>query len=253
MIEFVTRDGVAVLTLAHGKANALDLELCLGLAERLDGFGASSSRALVITGRGSIFSAGVDLPRLLNEGPGYVEKFLPAMSDLFEKLFLLPKPVICAVNGHAIAGGCILACAADHRTMARGAGRVGVPELRVGVPFPCAALEIMRHALAPGFFQEVMYRGAVLEPEAALAWRLIDAIAPQDELLERAVAVARDLASMPPEAFAITKRQMREPASDRMKAGRLKHDPGILDVWKSPGTVEAVRDYVSRTFKRAKT
>jgi enoyl-CoA hydratase len=109
----------------------------------------------------------------------------------------------------------------------------------------------MRYALAPGFFQEMMYRGAVLEPEAALERRLVDAIAAPDRLMERALEVAHELASMPPPAFAITKRQMREPAWERMKTGRLGHDPGVLDVWKAPGTLEAVKAYVSRTIKRA--
>src|SRR5262249_43491029 len=149
------RGSVALLTLAHGKANALDLELCEAIRVRVEECQASWCRAIVITARGSIFSAGVDLLRVVREGAPYVRRFLPALSRALETTFVGPRPVVAAVNGHAIAGGCILARAADRRLMARGAGRIGVPELLVGVPFPPVPLEIMRFAVPPPQFAQL--------------------------------------------------------------------------------------------------
>ena len=119
----------------------------------------SAAGALVITGQGKMFSAGVDLPRLVEGGAAYVREFLPAMNHAFETLFAFPKPLVVAVNGHAIAGGCVMACCADYRIMAREPGRIGIPELLVGVPFPVVPLEIVRFATPPQHLQALIYRG----------------------------------------------------------------------------------------------
>jgi enoyl-CoA hydratase len=136
MIDSKIVDGVAVLTMAHGKANALDIEFCDALAARFDDLHKADAKAVVLTGKAKIFSAGVDLKRLSAGGADYIRRFLPALHRLYEAVFFHPKPVVAAVNGHAIAGGCVLACCADRRLMARDAGRIGVTEILVGVPFP---------------------------------------------------------------------------------------------------------------------
>ena len=90
------------------------------------------------------------------------------MNRMFQALFAFPKPVVAAVNGHAIAGGCILVCAADWRLMAREPGRIGIPELLVGVPFPVVPLEIMRFATQASQLQALAYRGLTLAAGDAL-------------------------------------------------------------------------------------
>src|SRR5213592_706704 len=148
MIELSERDGVALLRLADGKANAMSLDFCEALTARFAAL--SSARAVVLTGTGTIFSAGVDLVRLLEGGAPYIRKFLPTLSTMLVTVFSHPAPVIAAINGHAIAGGCVLACAADRRVMAGNGGRIGVTELLVGVPFPPAAIRnfLPRRSLA---------------------------------------------------------------------------------------------------------
>ena len=101
----------------------------------------SDAKAVVLTGQGKIFSAGVDLKRLSEGGADYIRKFLPVLHKLYDTVFYHPKPVVAAINGHAIAGGCVLACCADRRIMAREGGRIGVTESLVGVPFPALAFD----------------------------------------------------------------------------------------------------------------
>src|SRR5690606_15976287 len=127
---------VAVLRMAHGPVNAMDLELCQALSERFSDLADDPARAVVVTGSDRAFSAGVDLKRATAGGDAYIDEFLPALADAFRAAFELPKPLVAAVNGHAIAGGCVLAACADVVLMAEGTARIGVPELRVGVPFP---------------------------------------------------------------------------------------------------------------------
>ena len=247
MIELAEQDGVAVLHLAHGKVNAMSMEFCEALTARFAEI--SAARAVVMTATGRTFSAGVDLVRLLEGGAPYVRKFLPVLSNMFVTVFSHPAPVVAAINGHAIAGGCVLACAADKRLMARDSGHIGVTELLVGVPFPPAAIEIMRCAAAPQFFADAILSGATYTPAEAVARGFIHDVVEPQALLERAVAAAKALAALPPKAFALTKRQIRAPALERMQSPEF--DAAIAQIWTAPETLARVRDYVARTLRKS--
>jgi enoyl-CoA hydratase len=251
VIKIENRGDLAVFRMEHGKANAFDLEFCEAITRQLEELGKSSLRALVITGQGSIFSAGVDLPRVLEGGLAYLRSFLPALKKAFETLFWFPKPVVAAINGHAIAGGCVLACAADRRLMALQSGRIGIPELVVGVPFPTLALEIMRLVAGPAHFRELVYRGATFSPEEAKEKGLVDATVEPERLLEEAVAVGEALAAVQPEVFAITKHQICDPVMKRIREDASRFDSAIEQIWTAPATLAAIRNYVSRTFKKS--
>jgi len=251
MIDLTHRGAVTVLRMAHGKANALDLEFCEALTAQLAVCESSpTTRALVLTGSGPMFSAGVDLLRVVDGGADYVRVFLPAMNRMFQALFAFPKPVVAAVNGHAIAGGCILVCAADWRLMSREPGRIGIPELLVGVPFPVVPLEIMRFATDASQLQTLAYRGLTLAASDALQYGLVDSVTDADRLFDEALAIAESAAALPAEAFTLTKTQLREPALQRMKAG-ASTDATVQGVWASAATLGAIRGYVARTFKKA--
>jgi enoyl-CoA hydratase len=249
MINRTDRDGIAVLQLNHGKASALDLELLEETRRQLATIAASDARAIVITGTGSIFSAGVDLFRLVEQGAPYVERFFPAMVDAFYDLFLFPRPVIAAVNGHAIAGGAIINAAADYRIMAAGNGRIGMPELLVGVPFPALALEVVRFGVPAQHVQELVYTGKTVTPEEALRRGIVDEIVEASSLLDRALAVAGDLGSRPREAFRLAKRQLREPFVARAR-DLASADQEALGLWSSPKTHENIRAYLNKTVGR---
>lgn len=250
MIDLELRGDIAVLTMRHGKANAMDGAFCADLIKRLDELRASPARVIVVTGQGHIFSAGVDLVRALDGGPDYFKNFLPPLRRAFEAVFFYEKPIVAAVNGHAIAGGCVLTCAADRRLMADGTGRIGITELLVGVPFPVIALEIMRFAAAPQDFARIVTSGATFAPEPAVGLGLVDEVVPGDALLNRAIAAAEALAALGPEAFALTKRQLREPVRERLERDGPRFDPAVDAIWYAPETAARVRDYVSRTFKK---
>ena len=250
MLNLETRDEISVLRMEHGKANAQDIEFCNAMSERMAEVERLASRAVVITGHGRFFSGGVDLKRVLSAGVDYLREFVPALVRCFESVFFHPKPVVVAVNGHAIAGGCILACCGDRRLMVddERAG-IGVPELYVGVPFPAAALEILRFACSPGHLQMLICSGQSLRPRAALEAGLVDALAPPDALESEALEVARRLARVRPEVFAITKQQLRDPVRDRIRANDDATGAAVARLWTSPETVAAVESFVAKTLK----
>jgi enoyl-CoA hydratase/carnithine racemase len=244
-------DGVAVLTMIHGKANALDIEFCHAIADRFVDLGKSDAKAVVLTGQGKIFSAGVDLKRLSEGGADYIRQFLPCLHRLYETVFFHPKPVVAAVNGHAIAGGCVLACCADRRIMAQDVGRIGVPEILVGVPFPALAFEIVRFAVPPRYLPEFTLSGATYASDEALRRGWVDEIAEPEDLLEDAMAVARQLSLLSPAAFTQTKKQIRQPVTERLQAGGVATDKAVTEIWTAPATLAFIRDYVARTLKKS--
>ena len=236
--------------MVHGKANALDIEFCEAIAMQFEALRGFDAKAVVLIGQGRIFSAGVDLLRLSEGGAGYVRRFLPALHRLYNTVFFFPKPVIAAVNGHAIAGGCVLECCADRRIAARDGGRIGVTELLVGVPFPPLAFEVMRFASPPRYLGDGMFSGSTFAPDMALTRGLVDELAEAPMLLDRAVAAAETLAALSPKAFALTKQQIRQPVADAMERHAKRVDASATDIWTAPETIGRIRDYVSRTFKK---
>ena len=249
MFNVSRRGDVAVLQMADGKANAMSRDFCISFKRHVEEFRASNAAALVITGQGRIFSAGVDLVQLSEGGAAYVRDFLPALNAMFTAVFACEKPIVAAINGHAIAGGCVLACATDRRLMARDSGRIGAAELLVGVPFPMMAMEILRHAVVPHRFEAAIFAGATYAPEEAAALGFVHEVVSEDVLVEQAVTAAQALAAVSPAAFALSKQQIRAPARERIERGGAV-DAEVTRLWCADATLAGVRDYVARTLKK---
>jgi enoyl-CoA hydratase len=250
MIEREKLGPARLLRLAHGKASAFDLEFLRALTSEFEAAKHDRVAALVLTGTGSIFSAGVDLVRLRDGGGDYIREFLPALDDCFERLFFLPMPTIAAVNGHAIAGGGVLTLACDRRIMSRGNTRIGLPELKVGVPFPSLVVEIVRATLAPHVAQEVLLTGVTYDPESALTRGFVDELAEPIDLLSRAAAIAAELASFPASSYRLTKERLRRPVLQAWHEHRRADEAASTTAWDSIEVRTAVREYVARTLKR---
>src|SRR4051794_14794100 len=192
MIRTDVRDGVSVVQFEHGKVNALDLEFLLAISETMRGL--ADADAVVLTGAGRVFSAGVDLKRIVDGGTDYVDAFLPALSEAFLAVYDCPRPVVAAVNGHAIAGGCVIASAGDVRLMS--AGTIGLTEVLVGVLFPTVPLEIMRDAVGPAV-RRLALTGETFDAEQARRIGLVDEVVAPEALLDDAVRRAKTLAAIP--------------------------------------------------------
>lgn len=251
MIDVTTNEGFRTLRLAHGKANAFDLELCQEL-ERvvLEAAQDDAVDAVIVTGTGSIFSAGVDLFRVVDGGAEYVRQFLPSLTRSIMNLFALTKPVVASVNGHAIAGGCLLAAAADVRLMAEGNGRIGVPELLVGVPFPPSLLEVLRFAIPQRHLAHMVFSGMTVTGSEAAAAGVIDEIIAPDALQERAREAALKLTALPKDAFKLTKRQLRDDAIHLARRYEAEFGADALEQWCAPATIEHIRGYLAKTVRK---
>lgn len=241
---------IRLVRMARGKGNAMNAAFLEGIVAELDDAEASPDRALILTGQGKTFCAGVDLFAVAEGGEEYLKGFLPILTKSLLRALSFRKPLIAAVNGHAIAGGAILAMACDVRVMSQGSGKFGLTELKVGVPFPTIALEIARHGLPQAAFREAIYSARLYSPEEVRELGVVEELVDPDSLLERARERAMQLAQVPAEAFRITKEQSIQPVMDRFERHWPIFDAQVYESWLRPETAATIRDFLSKTVSK---
>ena len=218
-----------VAAMEHGPANAIDGTLVAELDARLDE-AEQSGRPLVLTGSGRFFSAGLDLAGLPDDREA-MGAFVDAFDELVARLFLFPCPTVAAVNGHAVAGGAILAAACDVRIGAEADYRIGVSEVQLGVIFPATAFEVLRATIPPARTAGVLLRARLTGPAEAVSNGFLHELAAPDELTARALASAGELGSLPRGAYAHTKRELRAEFAERAARQRSEKRERFLDTW----------------------
>jgi enoyl-CoA hydratase len=238
---------VAVLLLDRPKANAFDPELVASLSRAFRGAGAS--RAVVLGSSQSLFSAGWDLPRVVGFGREEMGEFVGAFCDLIREIFVSGLPVVAALPGHAIAGGLILAAAADERIAAEGNGQYGLSEVVMGVPLPGAYMELFRHLLGPRNAERLAATGENLTVDGARALGLVDRVVPARDLLPAAIERARLLSGRPLAAHAAIKRRARAEAISRFDQAQ-EQDP-FLDFWFAEEARERIAALVEKLKEKS--
>jgi enoyl-CoA hydratase len=233
-------DGVAVVSMAKPPMNVMDASLLEGLAALFDRLAADNAvRAAVLVGEGKAFSAGLDLkvvPTL--DLPGQ-HRLIAAMNDGFGTLYAWPKPLVTAINGHAIAGGMVVALCGDWRIVADVPLQASLAEVRVGVPYPVAALDVAKSELAPTAARRLILFGEALDAAGMMALSVFDECVPASTLLARAIGRARKDAALPAHAFATTKRELRAVALARIAAARAGQAEPRYSAWLSEETQRA--------------
>lgn len=239
------REGdVAVLRLQRGKVNAISADLLGELSDLLSQLGGA--RAAVITGEGPAFSAGLDLPSLIDLDRATMRGFIGRFDEVMLRLFELPIPLVAAVNGHAIAGGCVLALQADLRLAADKEARIGLNETQLGISLPAAVLETLRWQVPAASLVPIALEGRLFTPREALQMGLVHELVPEGELLPRAIARARTLAALPPLGVRQVKASLRRPAADAVRALESAESERWLDSWFSAETQSSIRATVAK-------
>jgi enoyl-CoA hydratase/carnithine racemase len=229
-LKLEARGELALVRIDRPPANALDLELLEEGHRVLAELARDGPAAVVLTGREGFFSAGVDLklaPTLDRDGQ---RELLTGINRLFAGWYGFPRPVVCAVNGHAVAGGTILALCGDYRVGST-EGRLGLTELRTGVPYPAVALAVVRAELAPGAARRLVLGADLVDPQQALELGVLDELAEPGALLDRAFEVAGELAALPPSAYPLVKQQLRGEAVAAMERVLDEDSDPLRDSW----------------------
>lgn len=243
-------ENVALIRINTGKANAVNPAFAEALSGLLDQAEAAGAGAVVLTGYDRFFSAGLDLPALLALDRTAMTHFITEFNALMLRVFTAPYPVVAALNGHAIAGGCVLALQADWRLLAAGDAKVGLNEVQLGISLPCVVIETLRPQVPPASLLPIALEGRLFPPDDALRLGLVHELVPPAELEARALAKARVLAAVPAAAFRQVKLDLRRPALERLQL-QGADDRGFLDTWFSEAGQKRIRAAVeSLTRKR---
>ena len=224
-------DDVHVVTMASNKVNAMNDEFFSDLQGAMVELQSAEALPVVLTGAGRCFCAGLDIRELYDFDRTTLASFLDRLDQTVLAWFSFPRPTVAAVNGHAIAGGCVLALACDVRVAVDRDTTIGMNEVQVGIPFPAVPLAVTRHALAPNHAREVLLMGALYAPQAALERGLVDELVPAGRLVARARELARSVMPDSLEAYAAVKTQLLSPVVAAMEATRPQVNREFLDVW----------------------
>ncbi len=234
-IELTREGGTAVLTLASDKVNALDREVLDEIAVFVKYCEQDPDiSALILTGAGNVFSAGLNVSEVLAHEKSYTDALLESLTAALVGLFRCPLPTVAAINGAAIAGGCLLACTCDKRLIADEA-RIGVTELKVGVAFPVVAIELLKHVCGPRA-EQLIFDAGLLSAEDACGFGLAHQHLPRFELQAAAITAAEQLAALDAGAYALAKSSVRGVALSAIDGSDPVFDRQVLDHWRADGT-----------------
>jgi|SRR6185436_3398614 len=246
-------EAVRVLQLVGGKANAMDGALFDTIELLIDELERGPERAAVLTGYDKFFSAGLALPALIDLDRAAMRAFIERFGRAMMRVFACEKPIVAAVNGHAIAGGCVLALMCDWRICvdggadpdAKGIPKIGLNETQLGIGLPAVVIEPLRAQVPPASLVPVAIQGRLFSPREAREIGLVHELVPADELAARAEAKARELAAAPAMGVAQVKRALRAPILAAIERTAAIETESWLDSWFSDGAQEQLRAAVA--------
>ena len=235
-------DDIATVSLQRGKVNALNQPMVEEVDDIFRNLETDTEvKSIILTGTGKFFSFGFDVPEFLKYSKKDFIRFIEKFTNLYTYLFQFPKPVVAALNGHTIAGGCMLATACDFRVMASGKGKISLNEITFGAPVFAGSAEMLKFCVGSRNAQSILYSGAMYSAEEAFGLGLVDQVSSEDALLKDARIVAQKLGEKDSSAFTSIKKILRKPVTEEM----VKHEKDYIlefaDIWYSHTTREKLK------------
>lgn len=234
-IQHEKRDDIALVTLDRGATHAIHQQTISDLLELLQELASDVAvRGLVLgSANHKFFSIGFDIPRLLEMSAEEMGRFYHDFNSLCLRLYTWPKPTVASITGHAIAGGCILALCCDHRIIAEGRKLMGVNELKLGVPVPYLAQQVLAMVCGDSTAQQVVETGDLYDAARLLELGLVDRVAPLEEVRPLALARAAELGALPIRGFSGSKLNRVDPVAERFLRRRAEREQAFLACWHS--------------------
>jgi enoyl-CoA hydratase len=217
------------LTMSAPGKNALSTELMTWLIDRL---GEARGEPIFLTGAGDAFSAGLNLKEVASLDAEGMTRFLGTLERMVDALFSYPGPIVAWINGHAIAGGCVVALTCDHRlATAQPKARIGLNEVPLGLRFPPKTWRLVKHRVPPHALDRVVLEGGLYAPETALRLGLVDELVAGEA---EARAYAERIAAAPRPAYVAAKRALREGVLDAGPEEERHFREAVLPSWVTP-------------------
>jgi enoyl-CoA hydratase/carnithine racemase len=241
------REGLALLRLQGRHGNAINEDMIAGLRASLadlEGDGGVRG-ALLASSHPKMFCPGLDLRELVAFDRARMKRFMLSFSDCLVALYRFGRPLVAALSGHTVAGGCVLALTADRRILRPGA-LIGLNEVQVGVPLPLGPSLILRDGVHAARIDEVALLGNNFSDREAVDIGLAQELGPEEGFEEHCLSRLEEYASRDSQAFALTKRHLREDIAARIESEEEATLEGFLDCWFSEATRERMREIVAR-------
>jgi enoyl-CoA hydratase len=215
-LQVTVEDGVAILRLDDGKANAIGHDVIAAFHDALDQ-AAATARGVVIIGRPGRFSAGFDLS-VMQAGDKQMQDLVLTGAELFLRIYSHPQPVVAACTGHALAGGALMLLSSDTRIGVDADVKIGLNEVSIGMPLPVFAVELARDRLATAHLTAATLQGRIYDPAGAVEAGYLDQVVSDDQLVDTALAEARRLSEFRSGALSRTKTRLRSATVRRCRA-----------------------------------
>jgi enoyl-CoA hydratase len=239
-------DDVMTIRLEGGKANAMTVELLDTIERLVDDFERGSAHAAVIVGYERFFSAGLAIPKLIDLDRPAMHMFIERFARSMTRVLACEKPVVAAINGHAIAGGCVLALMCDHRVIVDEPGvRIGLNEAQLGIGLPAIVIEPLRSQVPAASLVPIALEGRLFSPIEARTMGLVHEVVATNDLLDLATTRARALAG-PAMAIAQIKRALRAPIIEAVTRTAAVETERWLDSWFAPEARTRLRAAVDK-------
>ncbi|MSR74328.1 MAG: enoyl-CoA hydratase/isomerase family protein [Planctomycetes bacterium] len=249
--EVSVDQGLARLVLNKARGNAIDEPLLLDLQAELHRLGRDPTvhGLLLASGHAKLFSPGLDLVALTDYDAPMLLRFLTLFDEVVALLHGFPRPVVAALSGSALAGGCVFAMCADVRIMAKGDARIGLNESKVGVALPYGVTRLLCAVVPPQQLTRMALMGVNYSADEALAAGLVDQAVPAAEVLPACETLLRELLQREPAALSLTKSWLRAPVLESMRAAGAEHRRQFAECWFSPGTQARLRSIIASLRK----
>ncbi len=242
------KDGAAIISLSRKVTNALNLELVRELTTnlRMLELDADTQGVVLTSANEKFFSIGFDIPSLYDLPLEDFRRFYQAFNRMCIELFSFPKPTIAAITGHAVAGGCILALCCDYRYIADGNRKMGLNEIKLGVPIPYPADLILKETVGFRTYREVVDSGDFYLPDTLLNMGLVDRVVPVDllhaQVTEKILSFGRDAHP----AFAMIKQNRVAPVLSDIRSSLRIREEYFLACWYSKTTRQKLQQAMTK-------
>jgi len=246
MLDITRHDQVIELRLARPPVNALNPALIQALHEAIIAAPGQGARAIVLSGSPGVFSAGLDVPALLALDRGGMLGFWRDFNALCGAIGRSPLPIAAAITGHSPAGGAVLALFCDFRVMARGAYRIGLNEVQVGLSVPEVIQFALRRAVGAQRAERMMVAGAMIESGQAERIGMVDELAEPDAVVARAIAWCAQHLALPPEAMAETRRMARADLHEALDRAQRLPVEEFIERWFSDEAQHTLQGMLAR-------
>lgn len=237
---------IVELRLARPPVNALDPALTRALRHALETAIADGSSGIVLSGAPGIFTAGLDVPTLLQLDRAAMRDFWDDFFGVCAALARAPIPIVAAVTGHSPAGGAVFALYCDYRIMAEGDFRIGLNEVRVGLTVPACIQSALCRLIGAHRAERMLVAGAMLDGAAALRAGFVDELVPIAEVVPHALAWLDELLQLPRPAMLGTRSVARADLARLFDAPAALPVDTFLDGWFAPTTQATLRALVER-------